>query len=655
MPACRLSRRHSCPGGPRSTSYANSLAGCRITRFSDNEFSVNFAQQQPDEYPALTCLGYIHRFKNLNPARHFLVFSALSPADLERAQLDSISSQQAGVKANSLDHDPAAPRGLLVPFVAISCAAFLVILPFFFYGIPSGHDFEFHMNSWMEVLGQWKLGVLHPQWSALAHYGYGEARFVFYPPASWTLGALLGLFLPWKLVTGAYVWIALTASGLSMFFLAREWLERTEAIYAALFYVANPYFLVVIYWRSAFAELLAGALIPLLVLAVFRPKQNACGMVLPLALIVAAAWLINVPSAVMVTYSAAFFVLALALSRHSFRVSAEGAAGILLGMLLAGFYLVPAIYEQKWINVSQVLSEGYRAQDNFLFAVTADPDHNLFNHLISIVALSEVIVLCITGFLALRRKPRARFFSVLAIWGAALCISMFSVTNLFWRHLPELRFMQFPWRWLLCLNVPLAIFIARASRRWIPRIALYLLLLAAVVYVWHTVQAPWWDSSADIAEMLDNQTSGVGYEGTDEYVPAGADASAAKPATPDVKYKGAGSAQIAVQRWNPELRSFTVAANAPGTMAIRLFNFPAWKVRMNDRLMPSETDPETGQMMVPVQSGTNHVEIRFTKTWDRTLGEIVSAITAIFLLLLAVIQRKMSLREISENQSYARS
>jgi uncharacterized membrane protein len=93
-------------------------------------------------------------------------------------------------KGNILFKNPMARVGVLIG----ACMA--AILPFLLWGNPSGHDFEFHMFSWMEVLSQWKHGISFPRWAASAHWGYGEARFLFYPPASWTLGAGLGAALP---------------------------------------------------------------------------------------------------------------------------------------------------------------------------------------------------------------------------------------------------------------------------------------------------------------------------------------------------------------------------------------------------------------------------------------------------------------------------
>jgi len=512
--------------------------------------------------------------------------------------------------------------------------AFLVIAPFFALGNPSGHDFEFHMNSWMEVLGQWRQGIIYPRWAALAQYGYGEARFIFYPPASWTLGAALGALLPWKAVPGAYLCLALTLSGCSMFLLARRWLDRRDAIFAAALYAANPYYIVIVYWRSAFAELLAGALLPLLLLYALRVEEDGQRAVIPLAGVVAAAWLTNIPAAVMVNYSLAVLIVILAILKRSPRVLLRGVLAVLLGAALAAFFLVPAAYEQKWVNIAEVLSPGVRPQDNFLFTNTDDVDHNRFNLTVSLVASAEMIVLAIAGFLSVpwrHRQPRA-WWTLLG-WATLSTLLSFSLTVWLWEHSPELRYVQLPWRWLLCLNVALALLLIMASRRWLVRALGCLVMFAVLAVGWHRVQAPWWEKAADVDEMLANQQNGAGYEGTDEYAPVGADPYEIKKDAPRVTPEEGPNQvpQIRIQEWNAESKLFTADVSQPGQLVLRLLNYPAWRVDVNGQVVTTATRDVTGQMLIPVQAGQNHVRIQFVRTQDRTAGEVISIVTVLFL------------------------
>jgi non-canonical purine NTP pyrophosphatase (RdgB/HAM1 family) len=518
----------------------------------------------------------------------------------------------------------------------VVAAAFAAVAPMLFLGNPSGHDFEFHLNSWMEVLGQWKQSIVYPRWAQFAHYGYGEARFLFYPPASWMLGAALGAVLPWAMVAGAYAWLALTAAGFSMFLLARRCLAQRNAIFAAAVYAANPYHIVIVYWRSAFAELLASSLLPLLLLLVLRMRQEGRKTIIPLALVVAAAWLTNAPSAVMVNYSLALLVVVVAVVERSPRVLLYGAAAVAIGAALAGFYLLPAAYEEKWVNIAQVLSPGVRPQDNFLFTTLSDVDHNRFNLLVSSVAVGEMVLLAGAIFLSRdwRHEHRAAWWTLVA-WSGVASVLMCSFTFFFWQHLPKLRFVQLPWRWLLGLNVAFVMLLTIAFRRWLSRILLYAAILGVIVLVWHRVQAPWWDTAADIAEMRDNIQSGAGYEGTDEYVPLGADSYEIKKDARRIAILGGGKVRIHVQEWSPESRFFTVGATEPSRAVLRLFNYPAWRVEVNGRQVATQTREITGQLVIPLEAGENSVRVMFARTGDRLLGAATSVATLLLVLLVA--------------------
>jgi hypothetical protein len=527
------------------------------------------------------------------------------------------------------------------PLLIIMVTAFALFVPTFFLGIPSGHDFEFHLNSWMEVLGQWRLGILYPRWAALAHFGYGEARFIFYPPVSWMLGAALGSFLPWTIVPAVYQWIALTLAGCSMFLLARGFMARQDATFAAALYAANPYHIVNVYWRSALAELLVSALLPLLLLVLLRSEKNNRTTVLYLSLIVAAAWLSNIPAAVMLTYSLALMLVVIAIRHRSLRPLATGAAAVLLGLALAAFYVVPVVYEKKWVEIAQVLSPGVRPQDNFIFTSLNNPDHDRFNMLISVVSVAEMIIMAVAWFLARAWRNRApEFWSMLTAWSAACALLLTSVSFWLYRFLPEMRYVQLPLRWLLCLNVAFALFVTMAWRRWLIRALACLAMLAVLAVVWHRVQPPWWDDRGDIAEMADHQLDGSGYEGIDEYVPNGVDVYEINHDARRVTFEGNGTSRIRITQWGPESKSFSANVSQPGKLVLKLFNYPAWKVEVNHHPVQTGLLDVTGQMVIPVDAGDHQVQVTFTRTRDRQIGASISFATVILVLVLIPFDRR---------------
>jgi hypothetical protein len=526
---------------------------------------------------------------------------------------------------------------LWTPLLAIFAAAFAVEIPFFFFGTPSGHDVEFHLYSWLEVFSQWKQGIFFPRWASLAQFGYGEPRFLFYPPASWTLGAALSAIFPWTIAASVYIWIALVAAGVSMFFLARGWLDRRNAIFLAVFYAVNPYHLVIVYWRSAFAELLASCLLPLLLLLVLKAAEDGRRVVVPLALVLAAAWVTNAPAAVMIHYSFTLLIVLFAWHYRSPRLLFTGAVAILLGACLASFYLLPAIYEQKWVNISEAVSQGSRPQDNFLFIHTTDRDHDAFNRIVTWVALLEMMVIAGAAWAAKTwRQSKPAIWNSLLAWAVACSVLMFPVSALLWKVLPKLQFMQFPWRWLLALSLIFCIFVTLGVRRWSMRVAIFVLGLVVIGVAWHRIQPPWWDNADDLHEMQDNMFTGAGYEGVDEYTPVGTDPAQIDKDVRRVTVDGPAHAAIRLIRWSPELKIFAAEMSAGDQLAIRLFPYPAWKVEVNGHAVEAKARAGSGQMLVPVQAGLNRVQITFIRTWDRTVGGWISILSGLGVILLTL-------------------
>ena len=522
----------------------------------------------------------------------------------------------------------------------------IAVLPLAWHGASCGHDFNFHLESWLETVRHWHEGVLYSHWAASANYGTGEPRFVFYPPLSWMLGGLLGALLPWTWVPLIFSLLTLLGLGWSFFTMAREWMPEDNAALAACVYVLNPYILFVAYERTAYGELLGGVWMPLLVLFALRKSPS----LLPLSVVIAALWLTNAPAAVMGCYALVLIVIVAAITEHRWALLLRSAGALLLGLGLACFYLVPAIYEQRWVEITRAISSGMRVEDSFLFGYTGETFHDQVLHTASWIAVLLMASTAIAAWLSVKRRS-SLWTPLVAL--AATFVLLLPFSDPVWRYLPELRYLQFPWRWLLVLSLVLAALAGLAlrgeadTRRAISLRALVILLLAigmsafTATHFWQPCDEE--DNvRAQVAAFHDD-----GFAGTDEYTtgtadngdiqqhlppiriiaaPDGDEADSSVQENPEWNAEAADKvpAEVRIERWQSERMAATVTTSAPGYAVLRLMDYPAWRIRVNGSSIEARAKRDDGLIAFPLHGGQNHIDVQYVATTDTWLGRALS-------------------------------
>lgn len=573
--------------------------------------------------------------------------------------------------------------------IIVLLAAALAAAPLWIHGYSCGHDFDFHLVNWFDAFASWQRGLFYPHWTVSPDYGAGEPRFLFYPPLTWMLGAALHLRMAWIFVPDALVFLMLAGTGLGTRALALELLPDGPATLAGCVAIFSGYSLFTAYERTAFGELTGGLWIALLLLFALRergragsPPQSTLragalmdrafdGSLAPLAVVVAGIWLSDVPLGVMGCYLLAAVALSAALLRKSWAPVVRAAAGAVLGIGLASIYLVPATWEQRWVDVAQATNDpGSRVEANWMFARHSDPSMDLHDAVllkVSIIAASMLLVafagLLVAGLRG-RLKAQRNWWMVLALIPAVILLLQFPVSLPIWNLLPKLRLLQFPWRWLVVLEAPMGIFFAAAlwpAKLW--RKILFAILCIAL-FVGATLFGSrifnqLCDADDSIPGMWSVYRSGAGFEGYNEYAPPDADNSLLASGLPgaclveDPQQKlGAPSEDSDNPVWDPSQHSceatFPAAWTAPehlhlsastshaGYLILRLRSYPAWRMTVNGSLAAKLPERDDGLIVVPVAPGAVNVDVRWTTTGDVIAGRWLSGAAVVLVTLLCL-------------------
>ena len=83
------------------------------------------------------------------------------------------------------------------------------------------------------------------------------------------------------------------------------------------------------------------------------------------------------------------------------------------------------------------------------------------------------------------------------------------------------------------------------------------------------------------------------------------------------------------QRWTTEDKHILVDAQSPARIALRILNYPAWRIEVNGKGVEAERMEDVNQMVIAVGAGLSEIRVRFGRTGDRTAGNAITLVSGL--------------------------
>lgn len=475
----------------------------------------------------------------------------------------------------------------------------------------------------------WSTQHAHPRWSPELAAGHGYPLLNFYPPG---FSYLALPFLPLGSVTAVKLTVLVsTYVGILLLYgLGRHVGGFAGGLAAATLGATAPYTLCNLHTRGDFAEYVAffaAAGVTWALLHALRSRMRT-GPALLFAVALGAFVPLHTISSLVYT---AIWVLVAGVLGARYRLAPSRwlrlAGGFALGLALSAWYWLPALLEKQYVSTERMLDQKYVIEDHF-----AELPRYFLGVSRSYQILGPVIT---TGFLfilfAAWKLPRRR--TRLALCGLVVlgCILLnFDFSAPFWKHMPLVRYMQFPWR----LNGPAILFtglgVAAALRVFKPAVLRRFVAPGAVAFLLITIaglglslnKIIWIEPDAQA--LSGSADHWLTASARDEYLPRGVVTDDVPLGSPLMSPENVvESASIS----GAEIEG-VVKTDTARRVVIRQFAYPGWSVYVDGEAVEWQRD-NIGRLVVEVPSGTHVIRAEMSRTGVQIFAEWLSALAVL--------------------------
>lgn len=534
------------------------------------------------------------------------------------------------------------------PWLALPILALPALWPFLEIGLPHSADGALHLLRVAALDHQVRQGMLYPRWSPELFSGLGYPVFNFYGPLTYYLAELLHLLgLDFVAALIAAFALLVLASGFGMYRLASDVLgvqQRWAALTAAVAYMVAPYLLTNVYVRGALAEVGAQAWLPWVfwstrrLLTAARPAQY----LLPAALTLGGLAITHNITLLLTPLALLGYILALwqQSGRPAGRLGWMGAA-LAAAMGLSAFFWLPLIGERSLLATAAyevaggMLEENAWTWRNFLDMTLA------FDYTFAIPVQLGLVqaALAVAGAAAARRRDVEWLYFIVLALATGLAMGAWALP--LWLASDTLRIVQFPWRLLALMSLPLALFtgaLLLPLRREALRVAGACLLLGLIIAA-NRPQLGWMPTVASVGEAIrfsaipqfELETKAMGTTATQEFRPRWSVGSAYEPDEADLV---ASDGQAVVSQSDGYGLTVTTSFTTTGPLRFTSLYYPGWQATLADgATLPTYPSTNLGLLTVDLPAGEQQMTLRWTGTALQRVASWLSLATLALLTL----------------------
>jgi hypothetical protein len=523
-------------------------------------------------------------------------------------------------------------------------------LPFLAYFLnplmPHTHDGPVHLArivAWFKALND---GQLPPRWAADLNYGYGTPVLIFMYPWPYFLSAVFlkfgfSLVFTFKLM----IFLSFLSSGVLMFIFANSFCQNeTKAFLVTILYQFASFRLIEMMIRGALGEVWTYAFLPLalLGLVMIANKKHLTGIILAA---LGTGLLVLSHNSVSLSFFGVLILFILIFGK-SLVDRFWAFLSLLWGLGLASFYWLPALLERQYtygdLFMRNLYLEHFPTLKQLFLPNFLNQDWGQVHDIATQIGLIPLLLIIGAIFLLSQRQTeifdKKISFFVLTIMIFALVL-MQSISIPLWEKFSLLRQFQFSWR-LLSLVV-LATSLAGISLFSFTKNQKVIFLVVGLVFF---LSVPFWRT---LGYDKINEEDYWHYPLNTTYFGEADTIWAAAPpdAYPDARVtiiEGQGKIN---NFWSSSTEQrFLAEAQTEVNLLSRMIYFPGWRVMVDGQAVPVEFQDQNARGLITFRlpAGTHQIKVKFTRTKDRKISELISLMSFIllgFLLITALVRR----------------